>query len=118
MAAKAREFPRVLESTRCLATLPFLLAGGVAAAPPGSTERVSLRDSNLQGNGRSIGPSLSADGDRLAFMSLASDLVEGDTGLDWDVFVRDFASGDVRMVSRSPAGAEGDSTSQYPVLSA
>src|SRR5690606_31849528 len=82
MQREARESTRVPRCPRrrpALVVLLLLLAGGAAAAPQGTTERVNLRDSNLQGNGGSVGPSLSADGGRLAFMSLASDLVHGDT---------------------------------------
>ena len=46
----------------------------------GTTERVSVDSSGAQGNGVSYSrPSISADGRYVAFGSLASNLVEGDT---------------------------------------
>ncbi|MEQ1895301.1 MAG: calcium-binding protein [Planctomycetota bacterium] len=52
----------------------------------GTTERVSVDSLGMQGNADSSLPSLSSDG-RVAFQSLASNLVSGDTNLDSDVFV-------------------------------
>ena len=54
----------------------------------GETERVSLGSGGVQGNDRSFGPSISANGHFLAFGSSASNLVAGDTNDDEDVFVR------------------------------
>jgi hypothetical protein len=63
---------------------------GVAApAWGGDTERVSVGPRGAQADRVSFGPSLSADGRLVAFYSIASNLVPGDTN-DWsDVFVRD-----------------------------
>ena len=46
---------------------------------PQVTERVSLDSGGLQGNLRSTKPSSSSDGRFVAFVSLASNLVSGDT---------------------------------------
>jgi len=54
----------------------------------GKTKRVSLSSNGAQANGGSGGPSISANGRFLAFPSAASNLVEGDTNDDEDVFVR------------------------------
>jgi Tol biopolymer transport system component len=51
-------------------------------------------------------PSLSDDGSRIAFVSDASDLVEGDTNDDIDVFVRDFAEKWTRRVSVTSDGGQ------------
>jgi Tol biopolymer transport system component len=48
-----------------------------------TTERVSLASGGTQGNGDSYGPSLSADGRYVAFTSVASNLVPGDTTGIW-----------------------------------
>ena len=61
----------------------------------GVTTRVSVASDGLQGNNDSYSPSLSADGRLVAFTSLASNLVPGDTNNTNDVFVRD----------RCPSGA-------------
>jgi Tol biopolymer transport system component len=56
----------------------------------GSNELVSVNESGTgPGNGASIRPVMSADGRRVAFTSLASDLVAGDFHKTEGVFVRD-----------------------------
>src|SRR5688572_20883557 len=46
----------------------------------GTTELVSVNDAGVAGNNDSHSPSISADGERVAFQSIASNLVAGDTG--------------------------------------
>ncbi len=53
----------------------------------GITEQVSLDGAGYQGNDHSGLPSISGDGRFIAFWSLASNLVSGDTSLSQDVFV-------------------------------
>jgi Tol biopolymer transport system component len=56
----------------------------------GATELISVNEAGSgPGNGASIRPEISANGRRIAFTSLASDLVAGDTNGVEDVFVRD-----------------------------
>lgn len=61
------------------------------------------------GGGESLGiafsPSISADGNRVAFGSNADDLVAGDTGGDFDVFVRDLAARTTILASAADQGA-------------
>jgi Tol biopolymer transport system component len=64
------------------------------------------------------GGSISAAGDRVAFASLAGDLVQGDTNAAYDVFVRDLQSGATVRVSVSSAGGQGDRRSLDPRISA
>jgi hypothetical protein len=78
----------------CL-TLAIAVATGAAgtAWAHGTTERVSLGPSGVQGNGQSavgFGAALSADGRFVVFASAASNLVPGDTNGQSDVFVRVF----------------------------
>ena len=54
----------------------------------GITERVSVASDGTQANGRSFRPSTSADGRFVAFESLATNLVAGDTNSSQDIFVR------------------------------
>jgi Tol biopolymer transport system component len=51
--------------------------------------RVSVDDNGTQGNYLSYISSISADGSYVAFMSVASNLVSGDTNNDYDIFVYD-----------------------------
>src|SRR5437867_4098205 len=85
------------------------------------TERVSLTASGAQANGGSgyaFPPSISADGRYVAFESLASNLVAGDTNGRVDVFLRDRQGGTTERVSVATGGAQGDSWSAAPSISA
>ena len=57
-------------------------------------------------------PSITSDGRCVSFYSFAADLVQGDTALQRDVFVRDTALGNTRRINISTAGSEanGDTT--------
>ncbi len=71
------------------------------------------------GNGASHSPVISAEGRYVAFVSLPSDLVEGDTNGWSDVFVRDLATGVTRLVSRAYGGiGSANGASDSPVISA
>lgn len=65
-----------------------------------------------------LAPSLSPDGTKVAFHSLAPDLVSGDTNGTYDIFVRDLHSGAVERASIGAAGSQADGYSLYPILSA
>jgi Tol biopolymer transport system component len=83
------------------------------------TERVSIDSAGLEGNGDSGGlPTLSADGRFVAFVSLASNLVAGDTNGTWDIFVRDRQSQTTQRVSVDSAGLQSNGNSGRPSISA
>jgi len=84
----------------------------------GTTSRVSLNSSGGQGNGSSGGPAISPDGRYVAFASLASNLVPGDTNGTTDVFVRDRVTGTTSRVSVSSSGGQGNDLSYAPAISA
>jgi len=77
----------------------------------GTTERVSVGQGGVQGNGSSEYPALSADGRFVAFVSWASNLVPGDTNDEEDVFVRDRRTGKTERVSLGPNGIQGNGDS-------
>ena len=81
-------------------------------------ERVSVDGSGIQANGLSSKPSLSADGQWVAFYSAASNLVSGDTNLATDIFVYDRQSDTIERVSVDSLGNEGNGISAGPSLSA
>jgi hypothetical protein len=54
---------------------------------------------------------------RVAFQSLADDLVTTDSNLAWDVFVRELALGQTWIASVDASGVPGDLASQAPALS-
>jgi len=77
----------------------------------GTTARVSVASKGTQANNFSFAPSISADGRYVAFFSVATNLVAGDTNNRGDVFVHDLATGETERVSIASDGtqANGDS---------
>jgi Tol biopolymer transport system component len=71
----------------------------------GVITRVSEDAAGAQGNWSSDNPSLSADGRFVAFQSIASNLVAGDTNGTGDVFVKDLQTGAITRVSTEGAGS-------------
>ena len=85
------------------------------------TTRVSVDSSGAEGNGNSgyiRVIAISADGQIVAFDSLASNLVAGDTNGVTDVFVYDRSTGITERVSVDSSGAEGGNFSFDPSISA
>ena len=70
----------------------------------GTTECVSRSTSGAQANGECSSPSISADGNRVAFISWASNLVAGDINSMPDVFLRDRQAAATERVSVSYTG--------------
>jgi len=105
------------------ATLLVLLAAS-ATAPAQSTVRASVDAAGGESNQWSgctwIGesPAFSADDRWVAFESLASNLVAGDTNGSIDIFVKDLSTGGIVRVSVDSAGVQGNRDSSYPSLSA
>jgi Tol biopolymer transport system component len=86
----------------------------------GVTTLVSVSSTGQQGTGYSDGPSISADGQFVAFVSSATNLVPDDAK-DWlDVFVHDRQTGETALVSVSSKGeqANGGSASFASSISA
>jgi Tol biopolymer transport system component len=83
----------------------------------GVTTRVSVDSSGAQANGDSNAASISADGRHVAFLSLAANLVPGDTNGNIDVFVRDLLRGVTRRASVDSSGAQANDFSIYPRIS-
>jgi Tol biopolymer transport system component len=89
----------------------------------GRTTRLSVGSHGRRANGASWFPSISADGRYVAFQSLASNLVRGDTNKLSDVFVRELATGRTTRVSVDSRGVQarcktGGCESTSPALSA
>ena len=83
-----------------------------------ATTRVSVGNNGAQGNGNSTDPSISADGRYVAFVSDASNLVDGDTNCSSDVFVRDRQANTTTGVSIDSSGNQGQGRSYAPAISA
>jgi Tol biopolymer transport system component len=82
----------------------------------GAVVLASVDSFGAAGNGSSRMPSLSADGRYVAFASLASNLVPGDTNATWDVFVHDRVTGATVRASVDSLGVEGNAESSAPAL--
>ena len=74
-----------------------------------TTTRISVSSSGEEGNGDSTYSSISADGRYIVFSSRASNLVDGDTNGQSDVFLRDTQENTTTRVSVSSSGEEGNS---------
>ena len=83
----------------------------------GITERVSVDSSGGEGNGGSGSPALSADGNLVAFVSAASNLVSGDTNGRFDTFVHDRSTGITERVSVDSSGTEANLDCDLPSIS-
>ena len=83
----------------------------------GTFERVSATSTGEPADLLSEHPDITPDGRFVAFFSLATNLVPGDTNNRRDIFVRDRQTGTVVRVSVSTAGEEGNSESQWPTIS-
>ncbi len=83
-----------------------------------SIERVSVDDNGVQGNDVSASYGISADGRFVAFFSVASNLVPGDTNGVRDVFVYDRQTDTTQRVSVASSGAQGNGASNAPKISA
>ncbi len=129
------QFPSISGDGRYVAFMSVatnLVAGDTNAAPDifvrdrtnNTTVRASVTTAEAQATGSPLGsvrPGISANGQFVAFMSFATNLVTGDTNGNSDVFVRDLVNTTTQRVSIATGGAEGtDGNSNYnkPVLSA
>jgi Tol biopolymer transport system component len=83
----------------------------------GLTVRASVGSGGTQANGQSLNPSISNDGRYVAFSSVASNLVPGDSNAASDVFVHDLVGGVTRRISVSSLGAQGNGVSNNVALS-
>lgn len=85
------------------------------ALATGDLSRVSTNSAGTGGgNGGSFFPAVSADGRYVSFISIATDLVTGDTNGNRDVFVRDRAIGTTTRVNVSSTGTQANGDSFNP----
>lgn len=82
----------------------------IADSHTGDIRLVSTDSNGSQGNCGSLGPSISADGRYVAFVSCASNLVPGDTNGDPDIFLKDIQTGTTTRVSTDSGGNQANPT--------
>src|SRR5258705_6726927 len=83
------------------------------AHPPGITTRVSVSSVGTDGNQQSERSAVSGDGRFVVFVSLADNLVPGDTNNAADIFVHDRLTGTTERVSVSSRGEEANGDSSF-----
>jgi RHS repeat-associated protein len=83
----------------------------------GTTIRVSVSSSGIQGNGASSDPAISADGRYVVYTSAATNLVSGDTNAKVDIFVFDRTTAATTRASLANAGAQSNHSSGDAVVS-
>ena len=81
-------------------------------------QRVSVASNGDQGNDDSYRPSISANGRYVAFCSLATNLVAGDTNGATDIFVHDCETGETERANVASDGTQADGESETPAISA
>ncbi len=84
----------------------------------GNTERVSVASDGTQTGNPSFEPAISADGRFVAFASVATNLVNGDTNGFNDIFVHDRETATTTRVSLASDGSQSNNDSSQPVISA
>ena len=83
----------------------------------GVISRVSVGFGGQESDNSSLQPSISDDGDRIAFVSAAANLVLNDFNFEWDVFVYERSSGTTWRVSVDSTGNEAIGPSDFPAIS-
>ena len=83
----------------------------------GTTIRVSTASDGTESAHNSYDAAISGDGNTVAFATVADNLVVGDTNQNWDIFVKDLATGQTTLVTNGYDGSPGDGGSNEPVLS-
>lgn len=81
------------------------------ARPEEMLQRVSLSRLGVEGNLDSFAPSISADGRYVVFLSIADNLVDGDTNGYQDVFLYDREANEVTRISVGVEGQEANGIS-------
>ncbi len=79
---------------------------------------VSQSVDGIHGNNFNQMPSISADGRYVAFISLADNLVIGDSNGTFDLFIKDMQTGNLALVSNGINGTLGNDYSATPSISA
>ncbi len=108
----------ILTSTPSAPTIPT----PTPAALPGAIYRINLSSMEVEANDTSEGVSINANGNVIAFVSIANNLVENDKDGDClsisgklksctDVFVKDLGTGEIMLISKSNNGSLGNAHS-------
>lgn len=80
----------------------------------GVTERINMSNGGMQAHVGGYTPFIDPSGSFVCYASLASNLVEGDSNSQADVFVRDLSAGTTERVSLGSLGQQGFGECFYP----
>ncbi len=83
----------------------------------GSTSRISVSSAGVEANGYSQNPSISPDGNYVAFESVATNLATGDTNNVRDIYVHSMQAGSTFRVSFTSSGQQANANCTYPDIS-
>ncbi len=95
-----------------------LILPHAALAQPGNLTLASTSDTGIKGNDLSSFGTLSADGTKVAFNSVATNLDPNDTDALSDVYVKDLVTGNITLASTSDSGIKANGDSAVGALSA
>ncbi len=84
----------------------------------GDVRLVSTSDAGVKGDGGSFSTSISADGNKVAFLSESMNLDPADSEEGRDLYVKNLTTGDIMLASTSDTGTHTTHTVATPVLSA
>lgn len=82
-----------------------------------TTTLVSTSPTGVPGNENSASASISADGRYIAFTSLATNFVDGDTNGELDIYLLDRDTGDIQLISNHSDGTRANGASYTPSIS-
>lgn len=103
--------------TTVIFSIIFVAQASYVQAAIGSLEIISKNSVGTLGDGDSFGGSISADGNIVAYVSVATNLIAGDTNGFGDIYVHDFDLDTIERVSISSLGAQSDGDSYAPIVS-
>jgi PKD repeat protein/Tol biopolymer transport system component len=101
-----------------VAALALLVLAASAYTASAAMTRVSMSTDGVQANNGSLSPVITPDGRYVAFVSMATNLVTGDTNTQWDIFRHDRQTGVTERVSVSSGGVEQNGGSWETAISA
>lgn len=78
--------------------------------------RVSTNSQGVEANGESFTASISANGRYVAFTSAATNLVDGDSNANADIFVKDLKTGAVTRASTNSQGQQANNGNSYSAV--
>jgi Tol biopolymer transport system component len=100
-----------------VAAMVCLVWSPPAMAAPGDLTLVSASDIGVKGDAVSDLPSVSADGQWVAFASVADNLDPADSDSIADVYVKSLRTGDIKLASTSDTQVKGNLESSNPSIS-